>query len=414
MMSMMTGLYPTAIGMFGQLPENIKPKHVGFPKTLDSISTLFKKKGYHTAAYSANIFFSPTYGMDQGFDEMPQVYDLPEFAQRAELSRKIARRMGHRRELNLPLITSKDLFAIYQKQPRHQESFTVFWSMDTHDPFYDRTQVDQLDTGDVEILQSAQGKREKAKLLYRDMVRFSDEQFGIFIEDLKRQGIYEQSFIILCADHGEGFGEHGVYGHTSLSYEMLIHVPLIIKFPDKQYMGHDVNVMVGLIDIVPTLVEYFELDVPYGLHGKSLLSRLRDKEAGHQTLFVYDETFDKYWRHGMVRTHDLKYIFRERIALRLKKQFRRWRKRNLFRRNLLRLVRDIAPLQTAWIFDLNTDLQEKQNLSKRHNWEPEAKRLLEEYVIQCETFFKQHVKHHNLVKRNAIVDQRLRDLGYLE
>ena len=57
------------------------------------------------------------------------------------------------------------------------------------------------------------------------------------IDELGRRGILDQTLLILTADHGEQFGEHGGYGHGLSLYEPEIHVPLLIAFPDRVPAG---------------------------------------------------------------------------------------------------------------------------------------------------------------------------------
>ena len=71
---------------------------------------------------------------------------------------------------------------------------------------------------------------------------------GRFIEALKSSGLYDESLIILTADHGEAFYEHGHWQHSTSLYEELIHVPLIVKWPGHRLRGK-VGTLVSHIDI---------------------------------------------------------------------------------------------------------------------------------------------------------------------
>jgi hypothetical protein len=95
--------------------------------------------------------------------------------------------------------------------------------------------------------------------LYDAEIFTFDECFGEFIKYLKDKDIYDRSMIILCSDHGEEFFEHRAWEHTHSLYNELIKVPLIIKFPDNRFSGLRIESPVGLIDIMPTVLSYFNL-----------------------------------------------------------------------------------------------------------------------------------------------------------
>ena len=91
--------------------------------------------------------------------------------------------------------------------------------------------------------------------------------------------------IIVTADHGEAFLEHDYFEHgEGLLYSELIRVPLIIKFPDRQYAGQRVSTPVQVIDLLPTLQEYFGLAVTQTVGGTSLIGLIEDTAAPHPVL----------------------------------------------------------------------------------------------------------------------------------
>src|SRR5262249_38129382 len=75
------------------------------------------------------------------------------------------------------------------------------------------------------------------RALYEGEVRYADRQFGIFLDLLRYLDLYDDSLIVLVADHGEEFYEHGGFDHGRTLYEELLHVPLIIKLPNSKGGG---------------------------------------------------------------------------------------------------------------------------------------------------------------------------------
>jgi len=106
--------------------------------------------------------------------------------------------------------------------------------------------------------------------LYNGCVAFADEKLGDFFEELKSLGIYDSSVIVLWADHGEEFWEHGAFEHGHAVYEEVTHVPLLMKFPGIE--PGVIDTRVSLVDVMPTLLNWFDLDQPEGLIGRNLLA----------------------------------------------------------------------------------------------------------------------------------------------
>jgi choline-sulfatase len=96
--------------------------------------------------------------------------------------------------------------------------------------------------------------------LYDGEIRAFDHWFGIFINYLKKEKIYDRAMIIFTSDHGEEFYEHRKWGHSHSLYNEVTRVPLIIKFPKNRFKGVLVKDRVGLIDIMPTILGFYHID----------------------------------------------------------------------------------------------------------------------------------------------------------
>ncbi|MBD3167879.1 MAG: sulfatase-like hydrolase/transferase [candidate division Zixibacteria bacterium] len=107
------------------------------------------------------------------------------------------------------------------------------------------------------------------KDLYDGEVAFTDWHIGEILESLKEHRQYDNSIIILTADHGEEFMDHGRTSHRTL-YQEVIKTPLIIKVPG---MSNDlVDRYVSQIDIAPTILNLCELPVPGSWKGRNALA----------------------------------------------------------------------------------------------------------------------------------------------
>jgi arylsulfatase A-like enzyme len=91
--------------------------------------------------------------------------------------------------------------------------------------------------------------------LYDEEILYLDSKIGELLSHLKVLNLHNDSLIIITADHGEHFGEHDMYSHVASLYESILHIPLIIHYPDSSSLNHRIeNKMVQLIDITPTII----------------------------------------------------------------------------------------------------------------------------------------------------------------
>lgn len=141
--------------------------------------------------------------------------------------------------------------------------------------------------------------RIKARRAYLACVRYVDRQVGRVLDALEKNGLAEETIVVLWSDHGYFLGELGIWGkHTTL--ERAARAPLIIRAPEVKKPGRRSPALVESIDIFPTLVDLarpaFER-TEHPLDGQSLLPILRDESATHR-----DGAFT-YWRNSAsVRT----------------------------------------------------------------------------------------------------------------
>ena len=123
---------------------------------------------------------------------------------------------------------------------------------------------------------------------YDGEVAYSDQIIGSVLDELKRLGVYDDAVILLFSDHGEGLGDHGEEEHGVLLYETTLRIPLILKLPQSQFAGETVDVAAQLIDVLPTVAQLLDLEVPSEVPGTSLLD-LRGDDAPKRR--IYSETF---------------------------------------------------------------------------------------------------------------------------
>jgi arylsulfatase A-like enzyme len=105
---------------------------------------------------------------------------------------------------------------------------------------------------------------------YDGAIAYIDDQIGNLIEELDRRGALDNTLLIVTADHGEEFLEHGVMGHSQSLYSSALHVPLIIRFPGHVPQGQRIGHTVGLRQVAATVADLLGLgSTPFT--GRSLV-----------------------------------------------------------------------------------------------------------------------------------------------
>jgi arylsulfatase A-like enzyme len=105
---------------------------------------------------------------------------------------------------------------------------------------------------------------------YDSEIARADQSLGRLFESLEQSGALQHTLVIITADHGEAFYEHGQREHSSRPYQEQIHVPLIIRSPGQAPVARPQPV--GLIDLGPTILRFAGIDPPAEYEGVDLLS----------------------------------------------------------------------------------------------------------------------------------------------
>lgn len=124
---------------------------------------------------------------------------------------------------------------------------------------------------------------------YDGEVAAADGAVGLLLEALREAGLYDGALIVLLADHGEGLGDHGEQEHGVLLYRETLRVPLLLKLPGQRHAGTHVIAPVGLLDVLPTILEAVRLPPEPALPGRSLLDvaagRVADRRIAGETFY---------------------------------------------------------------------------------------------------------------------------------
>jgi arylsulfatase len=123
--------------------------------------------------------------------------------------------------------------------------------------------------------------------LYDANLHWSDVALGELVSYLKQIDAYDNTLLIVTADHGEALGEHRYQWHATCPYDEAIHIPLLMKFPKSRPAAGRVQSLTETIDVMPTLLDLLGIPAPPGtVQGASLVPLLTGAtEKVHDYIF---------------------------------------------------------------------------------------------------------------------------------
>jgi arylsulfatase A-like enzyme len=282
--SMFTGRYPSEHGATQENP---------YLEGAETLAASLSAAGYATSCYSSNAWITPYTRLTDGFDDQDNFFKvMPGGVLSGPLARlwkalndsdrlrgladsvvaagnAVHERLasGGTEDSKTPAIVDRTVEFAERAADRGQPFFSFLNLMDAHHPYHppaeyaeqfapgvDSTAVCQnataFNAGAVEVDDE---EWEAIRGLYDAEIRHMDDQLGRLFSELRRAGLFEETLVIVCADHGEMHGEHGLYGHEFNVYEPLVNVPLLIKHPDVE-PGRE-NRQVELLDLYHTVLD---------------------------------------------------------------------------------------------------------------------------------------------------------------
>lgn len=206
-------------------------------------------KGYLTAAWVQNSHLRRVMGFAQGFVDYHDQQGSQE---------RIHRRF-------IPWLDGPG---------RRYGYFAYLHYIDLHDPYLPEPPYDTLFGDHVDVYRGVdldrwgaylravrEGERilsaaevDALRALYDGQLRAVDDGIGRLLDRLRESGLYDETLIVVTADHGDAFMEHGFISHSRSPYEELIRVPLVLKLPGGRFAGRVVESQVRLVDVMPTLL----------------------------------------------------------------------------------------------------------------------------------------------------------------
>lgn len=220
---------------------------------------------------------------------------------------------------------------------------------------------------------------EKLSILYDAQINYVDEYLGKILGFIHKK-YKKDCLIIITADHGESFYEHRLFGHQGSVYNELIEIPFIIIEKNENKTNKIIKTPIQLIDIAPTILDYFNIPIPDEFQGKSLIPLLRGKKDQFPSnRVIISECYQKQRR--MKRNHKEGYILLAII------------------RGKWKYIYD-EELEKEMIFNLEDDPEEKYDVAN------EYKDVLDEFRF----IKKNHLKNAKQSKEKIKISKAIKSI----
>ncbi len=268
----LAGRYPSELERSGYFFGNYPDSVLMFPE-------LLQKAGIRTLTAHAHFYFDQKAGFRQGFD----VYDIvPGLIKDNHTDKNIT--SPQHVELAKKILSDK--------ANTGGRFFAWFHLLDPHDEYMPHEGIGPY------------GKSTRDK--YDAEMTFTDKHIGELFSFVDSQEWGKRTAIIISADHGEAFGEHHMYRHGFELWNMLTHVPLIIRAPG--ITPRQIDTPRSGIDLAPTILDIFGVPKDADMPGTSLVSELYGKDPEPRDVIVdLPRTSDNDRRRAFIRG-DLKLI----------------------------------------------------------------------------------------------------------
>lgn len=305
--SIMTGLYPHATGVMGNIgAAGGNPLRRDIP----SLGNIFRKGGYWTAYFGKwHLGGDPR---DQGFEVFDECgggigeavadesarflkdargpflifssfvnpHDIYGFVR---LKKEIKRDRG---KIRVPANLRDDL----SKKPRPQLQYLV--------EDQGRAAAGLTEEGWIDYLN-----------VYEHLVEKVDGEIGRVLEALRQRGLEKRTIIVFTSDHGDHGGGHGLPFKGPAMYEELVRIPLAISFPGRISPPRRIDELVVNVDLLPTVCDLAGLSRPHGIQGRSLMPLLEGRKVPWRDYVIGEYYSKQKWVNPirMVRTKRWKY-----------------------------------------------------------------------------------------------------------
>jgi choline-sulfatase len=350
--SLLYGLTLPTVPMRVSAPGEPPPPHVDAL----SVAEILRAAGYVTAGFTGGGYLAPNFGFDRGFDTY---YAFPQ--SQTDLTTCAPQRFD-----------GPEVFRRGTEWLRDRGRAPFFLFLHTYD-VHDRCPFQLQTKGKQDQAWDTLDAAGHARLLayYDDLIAETDTRVGVLLRELDSVGLKDNTLVIITSDHGELFNEHKQRGHgcTNTLFEEMIRVPLLMRYPKRIKPRPAERRPVSLIDVAPTILRLLDLPPAPTMTGVSLPGFGGGQDGTRPVLIACDH----------------------QVAV---------------RQGALKLIASKKQPGPTWLFDVERDPGEMQNLFTPEQAEPLLRIAAE------------HWKSSSVASDSAPRDldpetkERLRALGY--
>jgi arylsulfatase A-like enzyme/cytochrome c-type biogenesis protein CcmH/NrfG len=280
--SILTGTSP----LYHQIRNN---EDFFLEEDFSTLAEILKNKGYVTAAFVSAFVLNSQFGLQQGFDVYDDEYKTPEAL--------------------IPYGPQRLAEDVYRSaaswiEANQREKFFLW--VHFFDPHFPYTPPSPFDV------------KYKSRP-YDGEIAYTDVYVGKLVQVLKEKSIAENTLVVVVGDHGEDLWQHSEPTHGIFLYDTALKIPLLFWCP--QIIPEDVRIesQVRSVDIFPTILDIFRIDIPPSCQGISLVPVIEGKKVRNIEK-SYAETYYPLLAHGWsaqesIRTDEWKYILSPRPEL---------------------------------------------------------------------------------------------------
>jgi len=268
--SLFTGLYPAA--------HQTEGPHDRLDGSYPTLAETLEDRGFATAGVVSGPYLRRLHGLSQGFeawfDDIASPVDP----------------LAHDDVTNPQMLRALEAWLDTRDAARPFLLFAYFW--DPHFDFqppppYDAMFVDeQMEAMDASAFDTnpaihpymAAERLRWIRAQYEGEVRWTDEHLGRLFAALRERGLWDDTLVIVTADHGEEFFEHGEKGHKKNLHVETVHVPLLVKYPGQR-AGRKDDRLASLVDVLPTVLDVAGIEADFPVQGRSLRAPLAPDRA---------------------------------------------------------------------------------------------------------------------------------------
>jgi arylsulfatase A-like enzyme len=269
----------------GRLPDEVTADWLApLDDTHRTLAEALADQGYVTVGFVANVLYATeASGLNRGFlrySDFPR--SVATVIRQSLLVRPLVNRIRDAFGDTDPLVKKTaaavtDEFSAWLDGRRPQRPFFAFLNyFDAHEPYRSPVPFDtKFGNGgpmpDVSKRPSWSPQEiQRSQDAYDGTIAYTDQEVARLIDGLRSRQLLDNTLIVITSDHGEQFGEHGLFDHGNSLYRHALEVPLVLRFPSSIPGGLRIQEPVSLVDLPATILGFVDRNAAVTFSGQSL------------------------------------------------------------------------------------------------------------------------------------------------